>query len=449
MNLLRRSRRSLSAAPNWALLLTLTGCNAFLDNGNSPSVGSGSSSMTESGSSSGESATSGATGGMSGNGMTGGATTGDSTTAGDSAATSDSATAGDSATASGDAGMVDDGDAFSDMVNGYLDGSPIDALDASDFDVMDGAVNHGSDAAETGDASPCGNSSIPTHVVLFGGSDGATWYNDTWVWDGASWSQSTSSVLTPPARWQHAMAPLCGKAVMVGGSSANPNPSSYLDDQWGWDGSNWTSVNPSPLPALIDSPLAPLNGTLVLFGGYESGAAIDETWVFNGSSWSMAPIGPYAQGPEPRAQAALFSVGGYVVLFGGTDGCNVFNDTWTWNGSTWTERSPQDSPPARYGSIGLGLGDTGMIFGGVDETFANLNETWTWDGTDWKIVTSGTAPPARNTAAAATLGNDAIMFGGDGDNGPLGDTWEWDGANWSNLNVSGPSPRVGSAMTAF
>ena len=39
---------------------------------------------------------------------------------------------------------------------------------------------------------------------------------------------------------------------------------------------------------------------------------------------------------------------GVTVLFGGRDDDgNRFNDTWEWNGASWTQRNPAESPLER------------------------------------------------------------------------------------------------------
>src|ERR1017187_9872894 len=39
------------------------------------------------------------------------------------------------------------------------------------------------------------------NVVLFGGSDGPGWRNDTWVWDGTNWTQKSPANSPTPRSW--------------------------------------------------------------------------------------------------------------------------------------------------------------------------------------------------------------------------------------------------------
>ncbi|TMD40340.1 MAG: hypothetical protein E6I88_09940 [Chloroflexi bacterium] len=57
------------------------------------------------------------------------------------------------------------------------------------------------------------------------------------------------------------------------------------------------------------------------------------------------PIGRWA------AAAAYDETRHNLVLFGGLAGQTLLDDTWTWNGSTWTQRQGLTiSPPARHGA---------------------------------------------------------------------------------------------------
>ena len=106
-------------------------------------------------------------------------------------------------------------------------------------------------------------------VVLFGGYDASKVYcDDTWEWDGTSWTQHVLAT-HPSARGRFAMVfdDVRGKVVLFGGS----NGSSRLQDTWEWDGSSWVDVTPSGAKptartcraAAFDSS----RGVMVIFGG--------------------------------------------------------------------------------------------------------------------------------------------------------------------------------------
>jgi hypothetical protein len=86
-------------------------------------------------------------------------------------------------------------------------------------------------------------------VILFGGEQDANHIlNDTWSWDGSAWA-SIPVANPPPARFHAGMATFQGAVVMFGGAGAIPAGPGFLDDTWTWDGTTWTQVatsGPSP-----------------------------------------------------------------------------------------------------------------------------------------------------------------------------------------------------------
>jgi hypothetical protein len=52
--------------------------------------------------------------------------------------------------------------------------------------------------------------------------------------------------------------------------------------------------------------MATLNGTVVLFGGFDGKTALDETWTWNGTSWMQQSV----TGPSARYNASMATVGG-------------------------------------------------------------------------------------------------------------------------------------------
>ncbi len=119
-------------------------------------------------------------------------------------------------------------------------------------------------------------------VVLFSGvsgDNGAIAIDAaTWVWNGANWLHL--SPLTAPA--PRAMASMAydaslHKVVLFGGTSFV-----NFDDTWTWDGTTWT-LSPTTGPGdrfaagLAYDPVAPGE---VLFGGAGNFGAQNDTWVF-------------------------------------------------------------------------------------------------------------------------------------------------------------------------
>lgn len=143
--------------------------------------------------------------------------------------------------------------------------------------------------------------------------------------------------------------------------------------------------------------------TVVLFGGGAISGALNDTWVWNGSTWSQAITGvgcPAACPTSPPARItaslAYFGATGTALLFGGQkyNGIGVLNDTWTWNGSTWSQQSPVTSPSGRY-AAGLAYDDatsTLVLFGG--EANNDMHDTWVWNGGKWNPACGLSTTPA-------------------------------------------------------
>jgi hypothetical protein len=69
--------------------------------------------------------------------------------------------------------------------------------------------------------------------VLFGGFNGITFFNETWEWDGTTWTQQTALTGSPAGRADHVMAfdALRHRVVLFGGIPG------LLGDTWVYGGS--------------------------------------------------------------------------------------------------------------------------------------------------------------------------------------------------------------------
>ena len=278
-------------------------------------------------------------------------------------------------------------------------------------------------------------------VVLFGER------NDTWEWDGETWTQRTPAT-SPPARYAHALAyDAARQRVVLFGEYDNNN---YLNDTtWEWDGETWTQRTPPTSPPVRWGHALAYDAArqrVVLFGGRDTNYnSLNDTWEWDGTTWTQRtpPTNPPAWYDHALAYDAARQ---RVVLFGGSG----YNDTWEWDGETWTQRTPATSPPARYDHALAydAARQRVVLFGGSGN--GSLNDTWEWDGTTWTQRTPPTSPPARYHHALAydAARQRVVLFGGSG-NGSLNDTWEWDGTRWRLLaspTFTQPGTRTGAAF---
>jgi hypothetical protein len=81
-------------------------------------------------------------------------------------------------------------------------------------------------------------------VVLFNGeADSFGMVNETWTWDGTNWT--LQNVQGPSPRSYASMATVNGTVVLFGGCvlGFSGTPPTCLDDTWVWDGAHWTQQN--------------------------------------------------------------------------------------------------------------------------------------------------------------------------------------------------------------
>jgi hypothetical protein len=318
-------------------------------------------------------------------------------------------------------------------------------------------------------------------VVLFGGSTRQVVNDDTWEWDGESWIQRTKVAGGPAARDHHALAydSTRGKVVMFGGKGETVT----LGDTWEWDEATGRWTEPGPLPPSSPSPRFGHAmafhrglGVVVLHGGKSSGGTQDDTWTWNGTTWT----GPLAGVGTPRRDHGLAEDAerGVLVLYGGTGSAGAgLTDTWEWN-ETWRRVTTNGPTPGGAYARAMGyLGTRGRVTlvpsrtaaaSSGENTLATLGAAWDltgglqippWEGGGvW--ADKGTAlrqPTARANHGMAHNPSCGLtfVFGGTtstalGDVLLPNDLWAWNGARWSQVDKSAldnwPADRSWPAM---
>jgi hypothetical protein len=272
-------------------------------------------------------------------------------------------------------------------------------------------------------------------MVLFGGGANnlATLYNDTWTFTPAlGWSQlSPATSPSPRTGAGFAYDPTTETAVLFGGNDG----SALLNDTWTWDGVTWTRQFPpvSPAPRSFNTTQMVFDaatGTTLLFGGYGNGTFFGDTWAWDGKAKLWIERFP-ATSPSSRGTTLAYdSVTKQVVIFGGEDGGpSFFNDTWTWNGTTWTQLFPAASPSPRTNlamTYDASIGEV-VLFGGYNYVGGQaLDDTWIWNGTTWSQIQTTFTPAGRYCASMAYDPGfkGLLLFGGFLTDGPwTNQTW--------------------------
>ena len=254
--------------------------------------------------------------------------------------------------------------------------------------------------------------------------------------------------LGPAARTLHAMATdeARGTVVLFGGIVNG----AAMGDTWEWDGDSWHYRSPLHRPSPRGSHAMaydPLRQRVVLYGGSTNSSQYADTWEWDGSDWHQV----LAAGPGFRYGHAMAWDDSLkeVVLFGGFDG-SVRSDLWSWNGSTWTPRAVTGPSGGLYAAMANDPQRRRVVlFGGrvTASPASAVDETWEWDGGSWSAIAPLTRPGARSNAGMSYSAccNRVTLMGGQGVN-PLGSTWVWDGYDWR-ADSAALGERVSGAMT--
>jgi YVTN family beta-propeller protein len=307
-------------------------------------------------------------------------------------------------------------------------------------------------------------------VVVFGGCTSGHFFdqfcnatNETWTYSGGSWTHVHPTV-SPSARVMPSMVydSAIQEVLLFGGVTSFPN---YLplNDTWEFDGTTWTQLFPtvSPPASGMDQAMAydTATGAVVLVAGgwlggpdNENSPYLNETWTFSRGQWAAVLNGT---GPSPRGAESFAYVASSrsVVLFGGnacgkTTGtwlCPNFNDTWTYANGGWTEQSGAVSPSIRNMAAFAydpQLNASPLFAGHYSEAY--YNDAWTYANGSWTPLVTPVAPSPRQgmglvyDAADQTM----VLFGGYLNiGGPIGGVEIFYNDTWT-FGVARPPPGV-------
>jgi hypothetical protein len=180
---------------------------------------------------------------------------------------------------------------------------------------------------------------------------------------GVEGAGSAPSTGQPPARSNAAMAfdAADGTVVMFGGQARSRS----LDDTWVWNGSSWAQAHPATSPpALSGAQMTydPVSHDVVLVGGdrvsaQPGGVAVCEGEGSAGSSSASGSSGSVKWIPPSKAEPAdAPAPGGTLSIPPISTGCgfpDVMNSaTWVWNGSDWI-KATGSTPEIGFGEWNL------------------------------------------------------------------------------------------------
>lgn len=232
--------------------------------------------------------------------------------------------------------------------------------------------------------------------VVHGGGGIDERRGDTWILEGGVWRLHEGD--GPAARTCARMVARPDRAdlILYGGAGEGGVP---LAETWRWDGDSWalleTETGP---PGVCFHAMAydAARSRIVHFGGRGASSQGRETWTYQdpaddtGSGWVLIDLA----GPPPRDHHAMAwnAERREVVLFGGGaqdpngswDGA-ALGDTWVWDGTGW-ERRPDPGGPARFHVPLLTGGPDGVVLFGGSNPDGSHADVWQWDGTRWHLI---------------------------------------------------------------
>jgi hypothetical protein len=230
------------------------------------------------------------------------------------------------------------------------------------------------------------------------------------------------------------------QVVMFGGTRGNP-----IDETWVYDGVTWTRKRPAHSPPAQEDPLMAYDAARQNVVLASPGATVFDTWTWDGTDWTQ--MNPAASPPVPdyywaMAYDAAHQQAILVLSFYG-----VGLQTWAWDGTNWSQKASFGSP---YNEAGYAVFDGARNqvvlenwgYVQISGAWILARETWVFDGTTWTLkATSATNPnvPQLGRMAYDQARQQTVLFDESGSNAA---TWVWDGSVWTQDSpASTPSKR--------
>ncbi|MBM3124909.1 MAG: hypothetical protein FJZ87_07505 [Chloroflexi bacterium] len=242
------------------------------------------------------------------------------------------------------------------------------------------------------------------------------------------------------------------KIVMFGGATGyiGNNQWDYKNDTWEWDGQTWTRMSPDVYPpARLDHALAydENRGVIVMFGGLGQSGRLSDTWEWDGRTWTEKKSRDH---PSPRSghEMVYDPVRKKVVLYGGYNDPTFYNDAWEWDGTDWKWIDlDADAPAASVFALSYNT-DKNFAFGLLSGTPGG---TWKWEKDTWTKVYPNHEPSNRSSTTVVYDPTRKLFFtfGGIAGSDPTDDTWTFDGTDWAEYSQGGVHPSARSDMTIW
>jgi hypothetical protein len=252
-------------------------------------------------------------------------------------------------------------------------------------------------------------------------AEGQVWYNTTagvfkTVLSVGAWSSGGN---LPQVVSYNSGAGTQTAALSIGGQEAS---TSAIQNTYEYDGSSWSDGGPvAPIYPGVSSYYGASCGTqtaALIVGG---GSGTNATGEYNGSSWTATGNYPVTtfMGTANGIQTAAINIGGRVP-----PGSVATGIVANYNGSTWTA-SPVAISPAQYKNSSAGTSTATIVSGGITPS-ATVTTAQEWNGSSWTTVG---APSAPNSSAKSTgIQTLALKM-----YGTTGGTEQYNGSSWTTV----------------
>ncbi len=271
------------------------------------------------------------------------------------------------------------------------------------------------------------------YVLLTGGSNGSKSFNDTWEFTNGGWTRITPVTSPPAIGLGEGMTYDAADGYVVLLDSP-----SYSTFTWAYHAGVWVNLSARggagpPFafwnPAVYDSEDGYVLGVDQDYSTPTGGWGIhSDTWKFLNGNWTN--LTSQVAGSPPSVVAALTvddPADGYALLYGGMTPFGAYvNDTWIYNASSWRLAYSPQPLPARYGAAATydPSENAVLVFGGLSEDTAYAgcvdvqynrfcNDLWSWSpiGFAQPTVESFTISPSMTDVGVTAVLNATVVGG--------------------------------------
>lgn len=261
--------------------------------------------------------------------------------------------------------------------------------------------------------------------VLFGGlTDSNEFLGDTWEWNGKVWTKkSPATSPTPRSSFGMTYSAVHGGVVLFGGrTSFAAGPASTSAEAWKFDGTTWSPL-PSGAPGFWGHRIAydAKRSVVVKYGGNDADDFPDLTvWELGATSWN-GPLKPSTTPGQLSYYAMTYdSVMEKTLVYGGIVsepfGADT-DETWAWDGTSWSEVTTTPNAGVAW-DVAYAFDEKrkrSVYFGGTTFATGDRDETWELSLANGWEQRNPLTKPGFTYSAKATYDADrdrVVMFGG-------------------------------------